>query len=252
MKLIANGDDFGITRACNYAIIDCYKEGILRSTSMMPNMPHVEHAAKLMKENPGLSVGIHFNLTVGKPLTNCPSLVNENGLFDKKYLKDSSNVKVEEVRAELEAQYNRFVEVTGQKPHHLNSHHGICMIKGAEEIQVEIANREGLPIRQMFTMMMGKSTSNPKHGVTKMFPMPMSNEFSKPETLISACTKEMLESDECYEVCAHPGYVDYEILQTSSLTEGRAHDANLFMCDEIKTWVKDNNIELVDYREITK
>lgn len=49
MKLITNGDDFGITRAANYGIIDCFKYGILRSTSMMVNMNAAEHAAELMK-----------------------------------------------------------------------------------------------------------------------------------------------------------------------------------------------------------
>nr|WP_286139093.1 ChbG/HpnK family deacetylase [Faecalibaculum rodentium] len=31
MKLIINGDDFGITPACNETIIDCYRKGRLTS-----------------------------------------------------------------------------------------------------------------------------------------------------------------------------------------------------------------------------
>lgn len=38
----------------------------------------------MMKENPGIGVGLHLNLTSGKPLTNCPLLTNpETGLFYK-------------------------------------------------------------------------------------------------------------------------------------------------------------------------
>ena len=252
MKLIVNGDDFGITKACNYAIIDCFKNGILRSTSMMMNMPDVEHAALLMKQYPKLSVGIHFNLTVGKPLTNCPSLCKEDGTFNKGNLKNSDHVKMEEIRQELQAQYDRFVEVTGQKPHHLNSHHGICLIQGGEQAQLELAEKYQLPIRQMITSLIRKEETKSPYGVTKMTPMTMSNEFLTPQKMMASFTKEMLESDDVYEFAAHPGYVDYDLTKVSSLLEGRYHDAYTFMSDEIKNWVKENNIELVDYREILK
>ena len=85
-----------------------------------------------------------------------------------------------------------------------------------------------------------------------MTPMTMSNEFLTPQKMMASFTKEMLESDDVYEFAAHPGYVDYDLTQISSLQEGRYHDAYTFMSDEIKNWVKDNNIELVDYREILK
>ncbi|MCF0106433.1 MAG: ChbG/HpnK family deacetylase [Holdemanella sp.] len=250
MKLIANGDDFGISKGCNYAIVDCYRNGILSSTSMMPNMDYVEHAAALMKENPGLSVGIHFNLTVGKPLTNCPSLCKEDGTFNKGMLKESSHVKEEEIYQELQAQYDRFVEVTGQKPHHLNSHHGICLIKGAEKIQLELAEKYELPIREMFTMKMGTFKGKVKFGCTKMPNVPFDGSYNTPETLMNAFSEEELQSDEIFEFACHPGYVDYDILQISSLTEGRAYDAYLFTCDEVKNWVKANHIELTDYRSL--
>ncbi len=251
MKLIVNGDDFGITRACNYAIIDCFRNGILRSTSMMPNMPAVEHAAKLMKENPGLSVGIHFNLTVGKPLTNCPTLVKEDGTFNKGNLRNSEGVNVDEIRKELQAQYDRFVEVTGQKPHHLNSHHGICLIKGGEEAQVELARKYDLPIREFFTMVMGKSHAEVPYEIAKQVaPMKPNGEFNTVEDFMNAFSEDMLSSDAIYEFAAHPGYVDYELLQISSLTEGRCHDAHIFMDPKVIAWGKDHHIELVDYRSL--
>ena len=90
MKLIMNGDDFGITRGVNAAMIDCFSKGYLSSTSMMVNMPAAKEASELMKAYPKLSVGIHLNLTVGKPLTDCPSLVKADGTFNKNMLKDSS------------------------------------------------------------------------------------------------------------------------------------------------------------------
>lgn len=252
MKLILNGDDFGITKACNYAIIDCFKDGVLTSTSMMTNMPGAKHAAMLMKEYSDLSVGIHLNLTVGKPLTNCPTLLKEDGTFNKGMLKNSENVSQNEIRQELQAQIDRFIELTGKIPDHLNSHHGIEVIKGAEKVVCELANKYQLPVRRFFTLPEGNHPDLP-------YEVPKINGFVQKDhpynldtDLISYYTKEDLESDAIYEYAAHPGYVDYEILQFSSLTTGRAYDAQVFLSNKVKQWIKSNHIELVNYKVLKK
>ncbi len=56
MKLIINADDFGMTKSINYGIIDAFKDGTISSTSMMMNMPGVDHAISLMKENPNFLI----------------------------------------------------------------------------------------------------------------------------------------------------------------------------------------------------
>ena len=38
-KLIVNADDFGLSEAVNYGIISAYKNGIVRSTTIMAGMP---------------------------------------------------------------------------------------------------------------------------------------------------------------------------------------------------------------------
>lgn len=252
MKIIFNGDDFGITKACNYAIIDCYKHGVLRSTSMMMNMPGVEHAISLMEKYPALSVGIHLTLTAGYPLTQgLKTIVKEDGSFNKGILKNADGVDLNEIKTEIYAQFNRFVELCGKLPTHINSHHGIEMIPGAEKIQLELANEYHLPIRRFFTLPSG---NHPKCE----FIIPSTCAIFKedwsipiyPEEIIDFFDEDMLNSDEIFEVPAHPGYVDYELIQLSSLTTGRCYDAYNFTCDRIMDWVKKNHIELCSYEDI--
>ena len=50
-KLIVNADDFGLSEAVNYGIISAYKNGIVRSTTIMAGMPAFDHAVELLKEN---------------------------------------------------------------------------------------------------------------------------------------------------------------------------------------------------------
>ena len=76
-KLIINSDDFGYSRAVNYAVIDAHQEGILTSASLLTNTSSFDHAIQLAKDHPNLGVGIHLNITSLQPLRkDVPSLVD--------------------------------------------------------------------------------------------------------------------------------------------------------------------------------
>ena len=82
--LITNSDDFGMNESITDAIIDTHLNGIMTSTTLMVNMQGFDYAVQKAKENPTLGLGIHFNLTEGKPVGSpnfIPDLLDENGLF---------------------------------------------------------------------------------------------------------------------------------------------------------------------------
>lgn len=256
MKLIINGDDFGITHACNLAIIDCFQNGSLSSTSMMTNMPWAAEAAKLWEENPELSVGIHLSLTAGKPLTNVPSLVKEDGTFNKAILKDPDLADPKEMEQELEAQIAKFVELTGKLPDHINSHHGIEMIPQGERLLEKLSRKYDLPIRA-FLNKPRDHTYNVEY-VVPYWPMP-ENFFTRDqnaplalEEALSGITPEMLQSDEYFELAGHPGYVDKDLIEISSLQQGRAYDAANFSSQALRDWMKENQVELISYKDLPK
>jgi predicted glycoside hydrolase/deacetylase ChbG (UPF0249 family) len=86
-RLIAQGDDMGAAHGINAGTIKAYKEGILRATNVLTPAPWMSEAARMLRENPGLDVGIHLTLTSEwetlkwRPLTIAPSLVDEHGDF---------------------------------------------------------------------------------------------------------------------------------------------------------------------------
>ena len=82
--LIINADDFGMAAGVTNAIVDCHNNGIVTSTTLMTNMPDAERAADLSRPLKALGVGVHLNLTEGRPLTDSallPDLVDESGEF---------------------------------------------------------------------------------------------------------------------------------------------------------------------------
>jgi len=92
----------------------------MRSTEIMVPCPWFPEAVKLLKENPGLDVGIHLVLTSEwnnykwRPLTHCPSLVDKDGYFypmiwqrvdfPKGTALHDASWKIEEIEKELRAQ----------------------------------------------------------------------------------------------------------------------------------------------------
>jgi predicted glycoside hydrolase/deacetylase ChbG (UPF0249 family) len=67
-RLIVNADDFGFTHDVNAGIIEAFRDGILRATTLMATGAAFDDAVRLAKENPDLDVGVHFVLTGGKSL----------------------------------------------------------------------------------------------------------------------------------------------------------------------------------------
>lgn len=120
IKLLVRGDDIGSTHAANLACIQCYREGIVRSVELMVPCAWFPEAVKLLRENPGLDVGVHLTLTSEwenmkwRPLTHARSLVDPDGYFfpmiwpnqnfpPKSSLKESQ-WQLSEIETELRAQ----------------------------------------------------------------------------------------------------------------------------------------------------
>jgi len=87
IRLIVKGDDMGAAHGINTATIDAFKRGVLTTTNVIVPGPWFPEAARLLKENPGLDVGVHLALTSEwdnikwRPLTSSPSLADDDGYF---------------------------------------------------------------------------------------------------------------------------------------------------------------------------
>jgi predicted glycoside hydrolase/deacetylase ChbG (UPF0249 family) len=120
IRLVVRGDDMGSTHAANVAAVRCYREGVMRDVEVMAVGPWFPEAARLLRENPGLDVGLHLALTSEwdnvkwKPLTSALSLVEPTGYFfpmiwpGPAYGKDRAlreqPWRLEEIERELRAQ----------------------------------------------------------------------------------------------------------------------------------------------------
>jgi len=133
MPLIVNADDFGKTSQINKAVCECFEKGLINRTTVMVNMPYAKEAYEISKEH-GFSdrVGLHINLTQGKPLTERisknPYFCDENGEFNAAFYHNRlmrlhmDSESVSQIEEEIKAQIEKYHEL-GFGLNHLDSHH---------------------------------------------------------------------------------------------------------------------------------
>ena len=139
IRLVVRGDDMGSSQASNEAAVRCFRDGVMRDVELMAVGPWFPQAARLLRENPGLDVGLHLALTSEwdnvkwRPLTTAPSLVEPDGTFHpmiwpgphygkERALKEQA-WKLDEIERELRAQITLTKREVPQLSH-LSDHMG--------------------------------------------------------------------------------------------------------------------------------
>lgn len=128
--VIINADDFGLSASVNRAIATAFENKLISNTTMLANGQAFDEAVTAAQAG-GFTerVGIHFNLTEGKPLTEditkFPSFCKD-GVFHKKInrLKPLSKAEKAAVYKELTAQALK-IKNAGFNIDHADSHHHI-------------------------------------------------------------------------------------------------------------------------------
>ncbi|WP_347905380.1 ChbG/HpnK family deacetylase [Pseudomonas purpurea] len=165
--VIVNADDFGLSPSENAVILRAFQAGVISSATAMANMPAFEAACALAQQ-PLLKgrVGLHFNLTYGRPLSQAivqrRTFCNSQGEFDLNLPRHRlwlSRADSEAVRQELSAQWQHCLD-HGMRPSHLDSHQHVHNIWPVGEIVARFAARQGVPVR--LARNLGQNLSVPK------------------------------------------------------------------------------------------
>lgn len=149
-RLIVNADDFGFSRHVTDTIVHSHRFGIVTSTTLMVNMPAAEYAARAAREVPSLGVGLHLNLTEGRPtapIDAVPALVDDQGDFPGNAAQtrriQSSTEAEGQIEIEIDAQLKRCIDL-GVQPTHCDSHHGIHKLPAVRRALVRAMRRHGI------------------------------------------------------------------------------------------------------------
>ncbi len=254
MKLIVNADDLGYSPGINKGIIHGFQKGIVTSTTLMINQKYSGEGIKLAETYPELGIGLHVNLTKGKPLSGAervPGLVDRSGRFwdlDNFYKKNTAE---EEVEAEVEAQMQK-AQDWGLNLTHIDAHHHLQYHPVVVKVLIKAAKKYNLPLRQVNTE---TRESFNREGI----PTPdifISSFFSSKATVeyLSSMLTGLNEKHRgaTVELMTHPGILEHSSgAPRSSYHEPRMKELETLCSEEIKKLIDSLKIELINYSQLS-
>ena len=227
-QLIVNADDFGHSAEINKGIIHAHKKGIVTSTSLMVDAPKAKEAVQLAKENPKLGLGFHFVLT------------DEDSRVVRSIKQALSVILIKMIERELQRQFEKFKELTGKLPDHLNSHFHYHKWPKISPLFKKLSRQYKIPMRSS-----GKiSFIHRFFGMNELTGRPEVERIST-ESLL-AILKDL--PDGITELMCHPGLVTPDL--KSSYGFQREIELKTLTDKKVKIFISQSKIQLINFSEI--
>jgi predicted glycoside hydrolase/deacetylase ChbG (UPF0249 family) len=277
-KVIVNADDFGLTEGVNRAVARCFEAGSVSSTTLVVTGDAAEDAAQLATSMPGLGVGLHFNLTLGRPLSNpdrVASLVGAAGDFSSRsrllmrWL--LGTLDQAEIRSELETQVKRFRGLWPEMSH-VDSHQHVHMIPPVFEVVSNYCRERRLPMRIPWP----RGSFQSRRDFSRRVRVGLLEQFVKintrscaeglstnkafasvfdicdsPGDISQAVYESLLESVHVtpFELMVHPAIVDRALRNLTKICDYSEREFHLLSRKSILEMTERNDIHVVNYRD---
>ncbi|HQP86702.1 MAG TPA: ChbG/HpnK family deacetylase [Thermoanaerobaculia bacterium] len=284
-RLIINADGCGFTFGNNRAIARVLEQGAIRSVSVNANFPAAEEAADMARRFPEVSFGIHWNLSVGPPVSE-PSrvrtLVEENGQFVNEHLPKRAflgQLSAVEMRLELEAQLSR-LRSYGLNPTHWDSHQHRHVLPGFFAAAVEVAKTGGIRAARSTSYylvmrpprglrLLGHFVERPNRVASHLLARSRSRSLAREGFVVPDFHVGIRSFGEGAEhdpqawaylfsvlprgigsIAVHPGYPDETLKRYSSMIGSREREVELFEDFRVGRLAKDAGVELIGFNEL--
>lgn len=249
--LIVNADDFGLCKAQNYGIIDAFTHGVVTSTTAMVNASGIEHAVALSAKHPGLAIGMHFVLTLGRPLSAMPGLVDEKGELGKWIWQraEEDSLVLAEIEHELECQFARFIELFGRMPTHLDSHHHVHMIPQIYPIVEAFAKEKGVAIRFDYDAALPAELECVGVKTPKGFDSGFYGDAISETLFLETLERSTARGEQSLEIMCHPSFIDNTIL-ASKYCYPRLAELDVLTSPSLKYAIAERGYRLGTFKDL--
>lgn len=241
-RLVINADDFNLSPAVSRGIHELLRDGCITSTSCLVYSSPPEVPADIRDR-----VGVHLRLTDGTP--SLRKHLIRSLLIDGRFPRDRGRgdwwhkVDPEHVRLEWERQIVLFLEATGGRCTHLDTHHHVhaeAVIFAVYESLCEKYGFAGVALNQFHGRAFALRNVRSAHATTSLMPMPAWENTAK---LISA-ELNPLPGTTIWAWC-HPGYVDEQLRQHSTMTGRREQELEFLRGAQLRKGLADAGIGLI-------
>jgi predicted glycoside hydrolase/deacetylase ChbG (UPF0249 family) len=285
-NLIVNADDLGWAEGVNRGIAEAHRNGIVTSATLLANGAAFASAVELVKATPALGVGVHLNLSDGKPVSppeRVRSIVNDRGEFvggpEALLLRIARrNLRLNEVEIEWESQIQKVMNADIH-PTHLDGHKHVHMLPGMFEIALRLAKRNGIAAVRIShegsslraALSSGANQNVPlvmKQGVQARVLKLLARDARALAEAAGIATADYfcgiaqtgeltVEGMKCLlqnlpegttEMMCHPGFMDKELEESATrLQDSRELEVEILSSPDIRNLVASQGIRLIDY-----
>lgn len=262
--LIIHADDLGMSASENSASIEAMENGMVNSGSVMVNCPCFEEIIDYSKTHPQSDIGIHLTLTSEwpsykwKPLLSSdevPSVVDDNGLFYLCISELIKNCDPDEIEKELRAQIILAKE-SGIDVTHLDSHMFAAFSdKEILKIYIKLGKEFLLPVLLTNELPLRYLISKNRIVVDNLFYARKDDAIKGLDNYYRKTLSSLKPGLNC--ILVHLAYDNNEM---RDIAPGQFHfnygsawrqaDFDFFTSNECRQLVKNNNIQLITWREI--
>jgi predicted glycoside hydrolase/deacetylase ChbG (UPF0249 family) len=274
-RLVVTADDFGLSPGVEQGILDSFRRGIVSSTALLVNFPDVADSVARLRQEPGLEVGIHFNLTAGPPVLppeRVPSLVGANGAFHnfRTFFARVALSRIDwgEVSQEWQAQFERGLDL-GCRFTFLTSHQHVHMLSQGTRICAKLAHQFGVGAVRLSNFRPSEMLWPPRPKALALTPFvpaaravfQRSGVFCNTSTLEippgnpdsslrQVCrTLERLDSG-VHELICHPAYEDSLLEARDPYVAGRRNELTVLTHAKLRPFLETAGIERTTFREL--
>ena len=263
-ELVIRIDDMGAFHSVNKASVATYRDGIAKSVEVMPVAAWFPEAVKMLKENPGLDVGLHLTLTSEwenvkwRPLTHCPSLTDKDGYFYP-MIKPNPNYPgqaltehewdIREIEQEFRAQIEVALQNIPQLSHVTGHMASTAFSKEVNELTLRLAKEYNLSC-------IDRMDSDKEYNFQYIgYTGPNKTLQDKESSFLASLEK--LEAGKRYLFLDHPAYADDEMetvfhIGYENVAEDRQGVTDLLTSPRVKQAIEERGIRLIDINQLTK
>jgi predicted glycoside hydrolase/deacetylase ChbG (UPF0249 family) len=272
--VIIHTDDIGMCQASVQAFQDLWKFGTITSGAVMVPCPWFPAVAKMCREQPEMDMGVHATLNSEwnsyrwRPISTMDpesGLLDEEGYFHHWQPDVYQHAKPEAVEAELNAQVDRAL-AAGIDVTHIDSHMGTIMSPLFIQSYIQAATTRFLPNMLPRLDAVGMGTMGISQADLKAYEpvmqyliemgvpmldgllaMPLMDSQNQLET-----AKKLLGSlpEGITHFILHPSVDTPELRAIASDWQSRVANYEVFMSDDLKKFIENEDLILIGYRHI--
>lgn len=273
--VIVTADDFGLSPGVDRGILDAFRRGIVASTALLVNFPDFSESLSRLREEPGLEVGIHLNLTAGPPVLS-PKRVrtligkdstfrNFSGFFAQVA---ASQIDWSEVASEWRAQFERGLD-HGCRFTFITSHQHVHMLPEGARICVKLAHEFGVRSVRLTNFRLREMLWPPRPKAMALAPfVPMARAiFRSGGVPCNASTLEIPPGSPdtawqglrrtvqrlgagVHELVCHPAYEDAQLAERDPYVAGRENELAVLQNPRLREFLESVGVRRAIFDEL--